>query len=306
MKIALIGTIVNDSITFADGSERRSLGGLLYAINAMLAAMGENDTLIPISYIGNDIYDEVMAFIESDRRVSSAGLLRCDRKNNWVQLDYFDAAERIEYSRDVFPPLTFQQIQPFLDADIVIVNMISGWDIDEQSFRKIRKEFSGLLALDAHSLTLGRANDGRRFRRPVNNINSWLSCCDVVQCNEAEFAAMGGNVDDPEIFYKQCCFKHGSLINLTLSARGSVTLWKNGNHIEKKCAAPPAAIEVIDPTGCGDAFMAGFIGEYYRSRDRVKAARQANLLAALSGSFRGLPSREILKKRFAQFIAEVE
>lgn len=59
----------------------------------------------------------------------------------------------------------------------------------------------------------------------------------------------------------------GGIIVLTLGAEGSVAI-KDGVTYEQR-ALPVET--VIDTTGCGDAFQAGFSAEYYQSKDIRKA-----------------------------------
>ncbi len=58
---------------------------------------------------------------------------------------------------------------------------------------------------------------------------------------------------------------------------------------------PPYSIKVLDTTGAGDAFNAGFITGFLEWRDPIKAARFANAVAALKvsqiGAVRNLPYR---------------
>jgi ribokinase len=67
------------------------------------------------------------------------------------------------------------------------------------------------------------------------------------------------------------------LVALTLGAGGCLVTMEGGEQIHVE--AYPAE-RVVDVTGAGDAFAAGFVVEYLRSGDPRKAAEAANRLAA--------------------------
>jgi fructoselysine 6-kinase len=68
----------------------------------------------------------------------------------------------------------------------------------------------------------------------------------------------------------------GRLLVVTLGAAGSVAL---GGAVRLACPAAPVA-EVLDTTGAGDAFTAGFLCAYARDRDVPGALRRGSELAA--------------------------
>ena len=60
---------------------------------------------------------------------------------------------------------------------------------------------------------------------------------------------------------------------------------------------PPDDISVIDPTGCGDVYLSTFMYTNIRTNNIQKAAKMANLIAALSGTFTGLPAIDDLRMK---------
>lgn len=296
MKILTVGTIVKDIIHHFNGTQSYSLGGLTYTIAALLSLVGDNDVIIPVSYIGEDVYSEILKMYENKPQIQSNGFIMLRQPNNAVELTYVNPVDRQECSRYPFPEIPFSDIEPFLGADVLLLNLISGWDIALQTLVKIRQRFSGFICLDLHSLTLGRKSDGMRYLRNTE-AGDWIKHSDIIQANEREFKAIGGDPGNPELFFREICFKEGKIFNLTRSHRGSSSFyWEDGN-LNCIDAAPAAEMKVIDPTGCGDAFMAGFIFDYYINRDIEKAAKAANLSAAITGAFKGLYQPDHHKKQ---------
>jgi sugar/nucleoside kinase (ribokinase family) len=304
-RIAVIGTIVRDRIRFQDNKTRHSWGGLFYSLSSVLALMDKTDTLFPISYVGVEAMAELIRLNYADPRIDLSGLVVTDQENNRVDLHYTSPAERTEYSLNPFPALRYEHIRASTAADIIIINMISGWDIDRETLHELRRHSKALIAIDLHSLTLGRDQDGRRYRRTFDAV-PWIEPCDIVQCNEHEFVSIGGDLQNPQLFYRHACVEGRQVINLTLASQGSITMTGNQKNFKMIHTGAPSGIMVVDPTGCGDAFLAAFTIEYYHNKTPGDAAKRANLLAGLSGSFKGLPEPDRLRRKLNRFLRKIE
>jgi adenosine kinase len=70
---------------------------------------------------------------------------------------------------------------------------------------------------------------------------------------------------------------------LTRGAEGSV-IYADGQRIEIPCAKPS---QVVDPTGCGDAYRAGLLHGIAAGFDWVKTGRLASLMGAIKVASRG-------------------
>ncbi len=87
---------------------------------------------------------------------------------------------------------------------------------------------------------------------------------------------------------------------MTLGAEGSV-IYADGKEIR---IPPVQAAEVLDPTGCGDAYRAGLLHGIQQGWDWKTTGRLASLLGAIKIAHRGgqnhLPTREALCAQFKQ------
>ena len=299
MKYTLIGTILLDRIINVDGTQSDGFGGLMYAINAFRAACNEEDEIIPVSRIGNDAYKKVKEYFKDDPNVNLDGLQYVNAPNNSVNLIYRDKNERTEYSLNPMEPLAFKNVKDFLNTDIVIVNFISGWDISYEAFREIRQSYSGPIYMDIHSLTLSRKENGERVHKQVNDIDRWIDGIDFIQSNQEELKRISP-FDDLGTFCKSFNSSERMIYNLTKGEDGSETSLCNDNHLEIINGQPCVAVDVVDPTGCGDAFASGFIADYFRNSQAESAVKNANAMAACMGSFHGLPSARLLKGKFEE------
>jgi len=297
MKFLVIGTIVRDIIRSFDGRTSRSNGGLCYTINSLLSIAEKDDRIVPVSFAGRDFYEEITDYYKGYEQIVTDGLVLCDQLNNTVELDYINPAERQEKSLHPFPSLPFTAVENFLDADAVIINMISGWDLELPVLKNIRDKFPGVISIDLHSLNMGRQNNGLRYFRPVSKIESWMEYADIVQANAKEFENIGGNLKQPQIFLSQSCFKDGNIFNLTLGSEGSSSYYYNKNELQQYNALPVENLQINDPTGCGDVYLAGFLYNYIKTKNLQGAADNANRIAAFSGTLNGLPDPDILRDK---------
>lgn len=70
--------------------------------------------------------------------------------------------------------------------------------------------------------------------------------------------------------------KRGRLIVATLGANGSVAFWNDSSYFHKAIEVQ----EIVDTTGCGDAFQAAFTIEFFKSRDINEALKIGSVAAS--------------------------
>jgi sugar/nucleoside kinase (ribokinase family) len=92
--------------------------------------------------------------------------------------------------------------------------------------------------------------------------------------NEEQAAAMTGE-SDPEKAAQALLNQGPSTVVVTLGAEGSLVATAGGVH-----RLPVLPVEVVDTTGCGDAYCAGFITGLAHGRDVLEAARWGTAAAA--------------------------
>jgi adenosine kinase len=91
------------------------------------------------------------------------------------------------------------------------------------------------------------------------------------------------------------CLKHVKALIITRGGEGSV-IHANGKVHHIPCAR---AREVVDPTGCGDAYRAGLIHGILRGLDWDTSGRIASLMGAFKIAVRGTQNHTFTKTEFA-------
>jgi adenosine kinase len=200
--------------------------------------------------------------------------------------------EKVEQLTNHIGSIPFEQIEPFLDSDAFLINFISGDDISLETFQNIRDHSEAPIYLDVHNLCLGIDDQGYRFHRAPGQWKDWMRPADVVQMNEVEACLLSGRVMENETdfiaFGRKILDLGPSVFIATRGRLGSVTVYRD-RDVSRVFSCPPQPVDrVIDTTGCGDAFAAGFLTDYLISRNPEAATRLAGWTAGVNCALAGL------------------
>jgi len=299
-KTAVLGTITRDTVIYPDGRKIESFGGILYNVLALSYLGKRNVKICPVCNLGYDIYDTVLGILKKLKNVEIKGIKKVKTKNNHNFLYYDKNNNRQEISKNSVPKLTYSQVKPILDSDVILVNFISGKDIDLKTLKKLKKNTSALIFMDVHSLILGRRKNGKRFVKVPKNWLSFISCADVVQCNFFEFGKLSNKKMYASAKIKnltRSILRSGPQVLLVTKGKEKGYIFQAGKRgIKCNRTFVPRLEKLKDPTGCGDVFSAGFIVSYLNSRDPVSSANFANTVATCKCKFSQIENLSALSR----------
>ncbi|MBI4418722.1 MAG: carbohydrate kinase family protein [Ignavibacteriales bacterium] len=307
MTITLTGHLCFDTLHLPheEGSSARQFGGIVYSIAALAALTEESDMIVPVVGVGEADQEQFTAWLDRFPQVKTDGVYSFKGPTNDVHLFYGDAGARIECSKHIAKPIPLDKIMPFLNADGILVNMISGFDITLETLDAIRmetREKGTPVYLDAHSLTLGIDHEFRRFRRPVVDWRRWCFMIDTVQLSEDEAAGLAPEKYSEQDFIHQALSLMVRNLIITRGVRGATLLEQHNKKITRHEIPGHKLTDSPDPTGCGDVFGAAFLVEYLASGSALKAADLANKVAAYHTTYSGtenlLHARESVQNLF--------
>jgi pfkB family carbohydrate kinase len=286
MKIVIIGTINKDLILPFGGSSIQSFGGIFYSLSALTHFVDDHVTIYPISFIGSDVYSNLLMLFKKFKNVDSSGLIHLEQKNHEVILEYLSPEDRTEKALFNFPSIGWENIKNLNQADFFIINMITGWDLSLEAYRKLSQKNFSKMYLDVHFLVMGTDQFGKRYPRRPDNILEWLQGSHFIQMNQREFGIINTEGLPESVFFEKYLRPDQYLI-ITLAGEGANVIFRKNNMIRNKHFPAIPVEKIEDVTGCGDVFGVSFVWNYLQSNDVYKSIEFANLAAGAKCFLRG-------------------
>ncbi|MGQ0722444.1 MAG: PfkB family carbohydrate kinase [Candidatus Eiseniibacteriota bacterium] len=253
--VAVVGTVNRDWIRAPDGTERESLGGILYNVMTLAALLeGTGFHVRAYGRIGAADCREAVRLLDGFPAADPEGLVVDPAGTNLSRLDYSGGGERVEEVHMNVAPLDERDLRGVSEADAVLVNMISGRDLSLETLARVRAASKGLFLLDVQALA--RTADSPRRPRSVPEWRRWCAAFDVVRGNEVEIASFPGAADSREGM-RRILEAGPEEVLATSGVRGSARATRRDGveHLERIPAFPAPGAE--EPTGCGDAYLSG-------------------------------------------------
>lgn len=297
MRVGVLGTMVWDRIEHPDDDVVERWGGIAYSLAAAAAALPDGWTIRPIIKVGRDLAEETRRFLDTVPGLERPGAVSVvPEPNNRVHLRYRDRQHRHETLTGGVPGWSWDALEGSIEGlDGLYVNLISGFELDLHTARRLRAAFAGPLYVDLHSLLLGVADGGSRVPRPLPDRDAWLAAFDIVQVNEEELALVAGP-DDPVEVATAAVRAHGVVILVTRGPDGAAWFahadrprpWQDGGEaVESARVAVAEPWTTGDPTGCGDVWGATSFIALLQGESLGSAMAAANAAAARNLDHRG-------------------
>ena len=273
-KILIIGHSVLDKIYYKN-SFREKPGGIFHAVNTLFN-LSKSDEYFLITHISKKfyqhfapIYDNInLEFSEWKNEIST------------VTLNLFDDKERDEqYSRNAQKIILAEKID-FSQFDLILVNMISGFDLSFNDLTKIRDSSNCEIYFDVHTLSRGFDKNGNRVFRKISEIEKWLENIDILQLNENEMYSLWNEKSEVKNIEKLLICGVNKVI-VTKGEKG-VSLYNYGIETH----FPSIDVNSTNFVGCGDSFGAAFCYEYSKNKNLNYAVDFANLVAGIITTYK--------------------
>jgi adenosine kinase len=296
-RLTVIGTITKDTITFSDGKVKKSFGGILYNILPLASLAPQNMVISPVCNLGSGIYKKVFSYLKRFGNIDLSGISMVKEKNNHVHLFYDRKWNKKEILRNLVPRIEFSQIEPHLNSDYLLINFISGFDIDLYTLRKIKAKTHSPIFMDVHSLILGITKNGKRFFKAPALWREYLKIADIVQMNFKEMQIISGSYlkseNDLKRFARNILNLGPRILLVTCGRKGALLYYKKSKKIIRYQTSALKVRDFVDPTGCGDVFSSGFLLAHLKTNDPELSCEYANFLAGMKSRFSGI--EEFLK-----------
>jgi sugar/nucleoside kinase (ribokinase family) len=272
--ITAIGNPVYDYIkTQKIETAGRVLSGCSTNAALALARLGEKVRLV--GAIGNDFKHNfkqklnecgIEPVICPSKQTGGFSLIYYDDFGNRT-LDLLGRAESIE---NVDPAV-------YEESKAVLIGPILG-EISLEEIAGIREIFDGLFFCDPQGLLRNADRNGRIHHEKIDGIEETLGLFTIVKPNELEGKVLT-DIDCRKDPYKAAEIIKGwgpEIVIVTLAELGSLVY--DGNDFVD---IPPYKIDLVDATGAGDTYMAGFTFEFIRTGDLRKSGCFASAVSSI-------------------------
>ncbi len=287
MKILVIGHSVVDKIFTLKGMETKP-GGIFYTVFALNAIRFENDELFLCTYTRPEfekLFKHVYSQLNSEFIFENEDIPVVELKIN-------NNCERNEHYKNIISELPVEKI-PFNEFDVVLINMITGFDITLDQLKFLRNNFKGLIYFDVHTFSRGLDENFHRDFRVIPDFEKWAECIDFLQANENEINFVFSSNNEKEIIERLISLGIKQVI-VTRGEKGASVFYKEKTDL---CEINERAIKtnVINKVGCGDVFGAVYFYNYIRNKSIEDSLKLAVIAAGISTTFKDFTDLSRLK-----------
>jgi sugar/nucleoside kinase (ribokinase family) len=296
-QLVCVGHLVRETIHFPD----RTVGPLLGSPPAYcsLAAASQGTATAIVSRIGPELDAGLLAPLER-AGIDLAGVHRGAISTTSELIYGPDGTKRIEYPTRAGPISAADVPAGFRGCSIIYVCTMDN-DVPPQDIREVAA-LGRIAAVDLGGyggVHMSRDRREQCLSLPALALGVAASFA-IVKASDEDLVSIFGK-DDPDSAAARLAERGAKVVVVTAVARGA--------HVYAagvRTAVPAARARVVDTTGGGDSFMAGFLSEFLSSGDPVRAARWGCATAAFviertGGAALGrMPEHEEVRKRFAE------
>jgi sugar/nucleoside kinase (ribokinase family) len=267
MKLLVIGHSVLDFIT-SGKDQQIGAGGIFYSTSALNRLKSVQDEIFLCSQFDDESYHYFKPEFE---KVNNRFLQKVEKIPR-VHLNLIEGRERHEAYENITNNISqnFSEINNF---DGILINMITGFDLNLDQLMQIRQNHSGLIYIDIHTLSRGLDKEFKREFRLIPKFDIWAKYLDIIQVNQNELFTLSRKDNELEIINE--LFGYGiKVICVTKGELGARVYYKNQNEIASYFIAV-RKINNPNVIGCGDVFGASFFYSYIRNKNAIDSLTNA-------------------------------
>ena len=290
MKLLVIGNTVVDTIDF-NGEIAVKPGGIFYTVTALNNFKEKQDKIFLVTAVDKKHY---LLFEEQYEKLDEKIFENIESiPKVWLKVEQH--SERHEKYENINQNLSFN-IKDLNLYDGILINMITGFDINLQQLKKIRMNYKGIIYFDVHTFSRGIDKDFKRHFRIIPDFNEWAKNLDIVQVNKNELLTLSEKKNEEEIIKEVLGYGVKYLI-VTLEGKGAKIFFKADDTI-KSIYQPAITVDINNKIGCGDVFGAVFFYSYISQgfKNIDNALRLANIAAGYAASYKEIDEFINLKK----------
>lgn len=287
-KFLLIGHSVLDTILTSNEVFIRP-GGIFYSTIALLNIKENNDEITLLTNFDDSSYEY---FQETYKRTVMKFSSKVDLIPR-VELTIYTDKERTEKYTNLNQSLIFPDTISYTDYDLLLVNMITGFELSYEKLNEIRSKTQALIYFDVHSLSRAIDKNNIRYSRKIENKTKWLKSIDILQANEFEILTLSNETEEIEIA-KDILSSGVKILLITKGNKGSSAYFIS-NNVVKSISVEAIKINSTNFVGCGDVFGAAFAYTYLKTNDIKFSLAFANKASGIITSYNQIQDYNKLK-----------
>ncbi|GAB4324910.1 MAG: carbohydrate kinase family protein [Promethearchaeota archaeon] len=309
--LVFCGHFALDRVVYGDDVTETLGGGVTFG-SAAARSYSPDACLGIVSVAGEDFKPEYEAFLR-DLKVDLRGVRRVGGRSTRYVLTYHDGGRDLQLAARA-PDLDPSQVpDDYYEARAFMLGPICN-EVPPQFVRDLAARApDACVGMDVQGFIRHFDPEGKVYlhdgRDPVETVLSHVDLLDerlVLKASDAEAEALTGKSNPYEALRDLC--RNDAVVVVTRGEKGSL-VGRRGQPIVKVPAFVPE--RVLDETGAGDAYMAGFMLEYACGPDLAPGEggdlRRAALVGAAVASFlieekgpRGVKGRDEVLRRVAE------
>lgn len=294
-KIAVLGPIPRDHITTFKGEIIKKYGGINHATIALAKLLDTKSKIIPVAHVRKKDEQPIKKILKNYTNVDIHHIDSKVDQGDVIKLHFIDKNKRLEKQTGFMNPINPEDVKNLMDCNAFIILPVTDFEISLETLKFIKKYSKGLIIFDAHGPTTIVTSSGNRLMKFWIDRDNWLPYIDILKLNldeakcswfrkEYEAAELEKDYQfsliDASPFARHCLNMGVKAVYLTLDERGCIAYFKKNKQIKKQSVSAIKVKNIVDTTGCGDAFAAGLAFGILTTKDYIKAAQYGNAVGA--------------------------
>ncbi len=275
MNIIVVGHPCKDIIHKSD-KVTESFGGIIYSLLGFAIVMKKEERVVPLFNINKSDFENYLQVLNGTNINDFSLIRKTEQHKNVVHL-FFDGNDlSFECYQEKAARIDLKRALPLIPKDAhFYINMISGFEIELDDLKEIRKHTTGKIYFDFHTMTRGMDEKGKRFYRPIENWREWISYCDVIQLNQIELQNLTPEKLNEKDFANEAINAGAKVINITKGKEGAASYYMHQKMIKRHFASPETNLINKNSIGCGDLFGSVFAYKYFNNYNVYKSLEEA-------------------------------
>lgn len=288
MKLLVIGHSVEDHFS-VNGNNVVKPGGIFYTALALQKFKSEEDAIYLNTSVSEENYKLFSNLYDSLPHDFFSNVERIPK----VFLTLHDFKERGETYESISKKLAVKT-ENLKQFDGILINMITGFDIDPVQLQEIRNNYKGKIFLDIHTLSRGLDENLKRNFRPVPEFDKWASATDIIQVNENEIKTISDKPNEFEMA-EEILHKGIKILLVTKGEKGA-RLYRLKDGEIYSVFKPAIKVTAVNKIGCGDVFGSVFFYNYIKTADELISLEIANIAAGFSATYNDFENYDMLRQ----------